>query len=861
MALVPGTRLGPYEILAPIGAGGMGEVFKARDTRLDRIVAIKVSNEQFSERFEREARAVAALNHPHICQLYDVGSNYLVMEYVEGKPLAGPLPLEEALRLASQIADALDAAHRKGIVHRDLKPANILVAKGGVKLLDFGLAKFQEQPAADGNTATIALTKDNAILGTLQYMSPEQLQGKPVDARSDIFSFGLVLYEMITGKPAFEASSQASLIAAILERQAPALEPEGLNRVVQACIAKDPDQRFQSVRDLKRAIEWGVPAVAAPAISANRWRERMAWILVAACLGVVVSLAALLWRSGPAGEIMRFAVYPPAGTIFSGSPTATVSAPQFALSPDGRLLVLVAAAPGVRSMLWLRSIDAVAPRPVAGTEGALYPFWSPDGSSIGFFAEGKLKKIQVAGGRSQVVSQAVASPFGGAWGPDNTILFAPGGGLSRVPAAGGPITQMTTLDPSRGEGSHRWPQFLPDGHHFLYSSRGELREQRGVYAGSLDGKPKKFLIRSNWNAVFAPPGYLLYLDGDTLMGQAFDAARLEINGQPFGIAEGVGGTANGLEAASVSHTGALAYAGAMLHMGRLTWFDRSGKILDTVGPEGDYTDFRLSPDEKRLAVSLVDIKVSTPDIWLADLARGGSLTRFTSDPMLDASAIWSPDGTRIAFRTNRKGGIQLYQKSAGGGGNEEPLFSVTGINLVPTDWSPDGRHILYSIAISPSGFDLWLLPLTGDQKPVRFLDSPFDEMHGNFSPGGRFVAYSSNESGNFEVYVQTFPRSDRKWKISTNGGYEPRWRGDGRELYYLSENRQLMAVPVSTAPVFEAGAPKALFQTRVREGVNPLRTNYVPARDGQRFLVNTQSGDTGPAAITVVLNWTAALKK
>jgi Tol biopolymer transport system component/predicted Ser/Thr protein kinase len=861
MLLAPGTRLGPYEIMALIGTGGMGEVFKARDTRLDRFVAIKVSKEQFSERFDREARSIAALNHPNICQIHDVGPNYLVMEYIEGKSLEGPVPSEEALRLAGQIADALHAAHLKGIVHRDLKPTNILVTKGGVKLLDFGLAKFQAQPAAGGNTATMGITKDNAILGTLQYMSPEQLQGKAVDARSDIFSFGVVLYEMITGKRAFEASNQASLIAAILERDAPVLEPEGLNRVVRACLAKDPDERFQSARDVKRAIEWGVPDVAKSSISSNRWRALVAWMLAAAvCLCGLLFLGVLLSRTRSNGEVTRFAIYPPAGTTFGGSENATVSIPQFALSPDGRSIVFVSAYPRAKPMLWLRSLDEVGPRPLAGTESASFPFWSPDSSWIGFFAEGKFKKILAVGGPAQVVSGAVGNAFGGSWGSNETILFAPGTGLNLVPAAGGPISPVTTPDTSRLEGGHRWPHFLPDGHHFLYNIRGAL-EQRGVYAGSLDRKTKKFLMHLNWNAVYAPPNYLLYLNGNTLMAQAFDAGTLQISGQPFSIAEGVGGASNGLQAVSVSRTGALAYTSAMLDIGQLTWFDRSGKILEAVGPIGDYTDFRLSPDEKRLAMSLVDSKVSTPDIWLADLARGGSLTRFTSDPLLDASAVWSPDGARIMFRTNRKGNISFFEKSAGGAGNEEQFSSESGFNLVPSDWSPDGQHILYSKRTSSSGFNLWLLAVTGDKKPVAFLVSSADEMHGNFSPDGRFVAYSSDDSGKFEVYVQTFPRTDRRWKISTNGGYEPRWRHDGRELYYLSEDRKLIAVQVSGTPEFEVGAPKALFQTRVPEGVNPQRTNYVPSRDGQRFLLKTQSGEPGPRSITVVLNWTAGLKR
>jgi Tol biopolymer transport system component/predicted Ser/Thr protein kinase len=857
MAIVQsGSHLGPYEIVAQIGAGGMGEVWKARDTRLDRIVAIKVSKEQFSDRFEREARAVAALNHPHICTLYDVGPDYLVMEYVEGRPLEGPLPLEQVVTYGIQICDALTAAHRKGIVHRDLKPGNILVTKSGVKLLDFGLAKTSSADSGQ-DAQTSPVTQDGMVMGTLQYMSPEQLEGKKADARSDIYSLGLVLYEMVTGKRAFPHTDLESL------------QPPALERVVKTCLAKDPDARWQTAREVRLGLEWsagsGTAIVSAGAHPRSRWRERAVWIGVAVVLVALSIVATRRWQTSPAVEVTRFAIYPPENDNWSGAVYATIPVPQFALSPNGRAIVFVASAPDSGPMLWLRPLEDVTARPLTGTENAQDPFWSPDSRWVGFFADGNLKKIRIGGGPLQVVAEGVVDSRGGSWGSDGTILFAPSAGpISRV-AADGTVTPVTRLDEARKEGSHRWPQFLPDGQHFLYSVLSGLAEQRGVYVGSLDGKTKKFLLkaRSDSNAFYASPGHLLFVDGDTLLGQAFDAAHLQLTGQSFTVAERVGRSTAFNSAVSVSSAGTLAYAGLILRLGRLTWFDRAGKPSESVGPESDYTDFRLSPDERKLAASVVDPKFGAPDIWITELTRGGPL-RLTLGPEVDASALWSPDGARILFRTVRsRGVIDFYQKSAAGGGDEEPIMlaeaaraaGTESSTLVPTDWSSDGRHVIFSVA--PTSYGLWLLPLAGDRKPISFLRSP-GAMHANFSRDGNLVAYTSNESGKHEVYVQTVPLSDRKWQVSIGGGYEPRWGRDVNELYYLSDDRKLMAVSVGAGPSF--GAPKVLFQTQVPAGVSPFRTNYVPTQDGQRFLIKTQGSEPAPNPITVVLNWNAGFE-
>ncbi len=702
MALTSGTRFGPYEIQSPLGAGGMGEVYRARDTRLERTVAIKILPEHLSQdseakqRFNREARAISSLSHPNICHLYDVGSqdgiDFLVMEFLEGETLAdrlakGPLPPEQVLKYGIEICEGLEKAHKTGVIHRDLKPGNVMLTKSGAKLMDFGLAKSSAVSDAPSSGLTLTspvasrpLTQQGMIVGTFQYMSPEQIEGKEADARSDIFALGAVLYEMATGKRAFEGKTTTSVIAAILERDPPpisavrAMFPGALDKVIKTCLEKDPDERWQSTRDLRTNLKWiaeGDDAVTSTPSKRDPWRERAAWVLASAFLIALALLAGVRYRRPLATVPVRFSVYPPEKEALSGATNITVQVPQFALSPDGHSMAFIGNAPGAGSMLWLRSIEQVAARALPGTESAELPFWSPDSRWIGFFAGGKLKKIPAAGGPVQVLAE-IADPFGGAWGADDSILFAElSNSLFRVSSAGGAVSSLTKLDSSQQESAHRWPQFLPDGRHFLFHVQGRLPEYRGIYVGSLDGGSKRLLIRSDTSGVYAWPGYLLYLDGDTLLGQEFDAAHLELRGEPFMVAEHVGRSAASNVAASASGTGTLAYTTAALQPGRLSWFDRAGNSYGSVGVEGDYPDFRLSPNGQTLAVSLVDTKMWNPDIWLIDLTRG-SPSRFTVGSALNASPVWSPDGARIIFRTNRNGATDLYEKSAGGGGSEDP---------------------------------------------------------------------------------------------------------------------------------------------------------------------------------------------
>jgi Tol biopolymer transport system component len=874
MPLSAGTRLGPYEIIAPIGAGGMGEVYRARDPRMGRDVAIKLSADRFSDRFEREVRAVAALNHPNICHIYDVGPNYLVMELVEGPTLAerlkaGAIPLEEALTIARQIGDALEAAHEKGIVHRDLKPANIKIApEGAVKVLDFGLAKIADAAApASGNpddspTVAMGATIAGQIMGTAAYMSPEQARGKTVDKRADIWAFGVVLYEMLTARRLFEGETISDTLAGVLTKEPDWRGVPGkVQRLLRTCLEKNPKQRLRDIGDAWRLLD-DAPAVS---VTGSYSWKLAAGVLAATAIAILLFLAFRPKPAPLAAEVVRLSLNPPDNASFTGPRIATVAVPQFALSPDGRSIVFVAATADAKPTLWLRPLPADLARAMPGTEGADGPFWSPDSRWIGFFADGKLKKIPAAGGPVLAIAD-VPDPRGGSWGPNETILFGTGfEGISQVSASGGTPQRLTEPDLSRQEGSHRNPEFLPDGKHFLFTVRSGHPEQTGVYAGSLDRRTKKLLIHGSTNVLYASSGHLLFMDGDTLMGQAFDAEHIQLRGEAFIVEGHVGLSSIPAGAFSISAAGILAHAKTLSEIGRLTWFDRGGNPSDSVGPAGDYLDFRLSPDQTRLAASMIDVKTGAPDIWLTDLTVGNPVP-FTFAGFFNAEPTWSPDSARIIFRTWRSGAFaEFYSKSAGGGGNEEPVLlnetiRVSGArtnSLIPCDWSPDGRFLLYFMLGSDSG--LWLLPLADDRKPVKFLSAPGDQLHGNFSPEGKLVAYSSNESGRFEVHVQTFPLSDRKWIVSTAGGSMPRWRADGRELYYLSLDSKLMSVPVGPGPSF--GAPRPLFQTRVPRNPNLYRTHYVPSRDGQRFLVNTLLADLPPVSITVMLNWSAGLRK
>jgi serine/threonine protein kinase len=683
MRLSAGTRLGPYEIVASIGSGGMGEVYKARDTRLHRAVAIKVSNDQFTDRFEAEARAVAALSHPNICALFDVGPNYLVMELIEGQTLAqriqeGALPIQEALALARQLTEALEAAHEKGITHRDLKPANIKIQPNGtVKVLDFGLAKMAGPTASSvsvENSPTLVTqgTCAGQILGTAPYLSPEQARGNSVDRRTDIWAFGCVLYQMITGEPAFKGGTASDIIAAVLTKEPDLTNlPARVRTVIGKCLRKDLRMRWQAIGDVRIALEEDATVV--PERGRHPWFKSIAWVGAATAVGALAFLIGTHRNHPPPAELVRLSINPPENTIFSGVPNSTALSPQLAISPDGRSIAFGARPPDGRVALWERSLNDLTAHRLPGTDNAEDLCWSPDSRWIGFVAEGKLKKTPATGGLVQTVV-SVGSSRGISWGRDDTILFTSGRGrVLRVASSGGPVTEVTKLDISRQEGSHRWPQFLPDGRHFLYGVRSSLPQQSGIYAGSFDGKVKKLLVHTELSGSYAAPGFLLHTEGDMLVGQAFDANHLEFSGQPFAVAEGIGHSSTGYSAFSASDTGVLAYAGPILRFGQLIWYDRAGKTIGPVGPPGDYIDLRLSPNGRELAESLRDPKSGNTDIWLTDIARG-STSRFTSGYILSASPVWSPDGMRIIYRSVRRGFAEFYEKSATGGGKDDAVL-------------------------------------------------------------------------------------------------------------------------------------------------------------------------------------------
>ena len=888
MPLSAGDKLGPYEILAPIGAGGMGDVYKARDTRLDRIVAVKVSKTEFSERFEREARAVAALNHSNICTLYDVGPNYLVMEYIEGAALKGPLPIDQALKYAAQICDALDAAHKKGITHRDLKPANILVTKSGIKLLDFGLAKIgQSVKPLDDATLTMALTGKNEIVGTLYYMSPEQLQaqatGQEIDGRSDIFSFGLVLYEMLTGKRAFEGSSPASVIAAIMERPAPsigAVAPPALERLLQRCLKKDPEERWQTARDLKAELEWiatgpsgdseaAVPTPASGRSASARW----AWLAAALFLIGGITVATIDFTQRPAPQpVVRFTVLPPEGGLFPGT------TPRLAISPDGSQLAFQFPGSQGKQQIWVRRLDATESHAIPGTEDAETPFWSADSHSIGFFANNKLKRVDAAGGPVQTLCDGPGSDGGGTWNTDGTILFSgrnPETPVTRVSASGGTPVPVTKL--ASGETFHRWPRFLPDGRHFLYFATFTNSEQDGVFLSSLDGMPPKRILTTRYMADYAS-GYLLYRLDQALMARPFDEKKFEFTGEAIQVLSSVGVLANnGRVGFSVSNNGYLAFAenfnGDRSH---LVWLDRTGKESGEVGAPGTLGEPRLSPDGKQVVFIRAD--GGQGDVWLVDLARGVP-SRLTFREGGSRYPVWSPDGKTVAFSSAVAGtsGSQLFRKAVSGLGEDELLFSSDS-PVMPTDFSPDGRFLLYAKNPNASG-DIYALPLTlpahplpnqgpapGKAEPVPVQVTSFDEGRARFSPDGRWIALVSNESGPNQVYVRSFPGNERKVQISSGPsvGIEPQWRHDGKELYYISRDDasaigKMMAVPIKSLNPFEAGLPVPLF-TIPTASTFPTFSHYTASPDGSKFLVIAPVNVVQARPITIVQNWIAALR-
>ncbi len=866
----------------------MGEVYRARDTRLDRTVAIKVLPSHVSgdpalrERFEREARTVAALNHPHICTLHDVGhqdgTDFLVMEHLDGETLAarlakGALPIDQALAIAIQIADALDKAHRAGIVHRDLKPGNIMLTKSGAKLLDFGLAKIT--PAVVGAsglsmapTGLTPVTMQGTILGTLQYMAPEQIEGQEADARTDIFAFGSVLYEMLTGKKAFEGKTQASLIAAIIGTVPPPVStrqpvvPREVDRVVKRCLAKDPDDRWQTTADLLAELQWIVESPGqdvAGLPTAHRARERVVWIaLMALLLAATIALGVRdLRRPLPESAEMRLEITTP----------PTIDPVSFAISPDGRLVVFVATVNG-STQLYTRSLASTSAQPLANTDGAKYPFWSPDSRSIGFFADSKLKRIDIDGGPVQILADARV-PAGGTWNHEGAILFAPTtiGSIYRVSATGGTPVAVTHPQSPQQQG-HVFPSFLPDGGHFLYFVTG-VPANRGVYLASLQSGETTRLFDADTPAIYAQPGYLLFARQGALVAQPFDMNRLAVAGESGPVAGQVALDAY-TAAVSVTTTGMLAYrTGSGLGVTQFVWVDRTGHRLGAAGNSdaSNLSSPELAPHDTYIAMDRT-VNGNT-DVWVTDLAHGVS-TRFTFDPASDGTPIWSPDGQHVIFRSLRKGVFDLYQKFASGAGTEE-LLLASHDTKTPMDVTPDGRLLLYRSVdannpLSKTGWDLLALPLTGERKPFAVVNTEAEEADGQFSPDGRWLAYASNASGRFEVYVQPFPGPGGKWQVSANGGVQARWRRDGKELFYLALDGMLMSVPLTSTPDGQAltpGTPVALFPARLANGTTPSggRQQYAVASDGKRFLLNMESTDSAAAPITVVLNWARASRR
>ena len=905
MALGAGVRIGPYEIVSAIGAGGMGEVYRARDTRLQRDVALKLlpagvsSDPDRLARFEQEARAAAALNHSNILAVYDVGSYesapYIVSELLDGETLRerlgnGPLPARKAIEYAIHVARGLAAAHERGIVHRDLKPDNVFVtADGRVKILDFGLAKLTErEPAALGASVlptTPPQTMPGLVLGTIGYMAPEQVRGHAADARTDIFAFGALLYELLTGRRAFAGDTTIDVMTAILKEDPPDLPaaerhiPPAVQRIVDRCLEKSPAARFQTASDLAFALEsLSTQSGTAPAVvvaderkESRLWDRRAAMLWAAAACVLLVATVALavdyVSRAPAIPPVVQFTIGEPSNATFAGGPAY---APSAVISPDGRHIVFQATRAGdTTNLLWVRSLDAPEARSLTGTDGANFPFWSPDSTSVAFFAQGKLRRIDISGGPAQTLCDAPAGE-GGTWNRDGVILFAPNitGGLARVSSAGGQPTSVTEPSAADKEASHRWPDFLPDGRHFVFLAQpGNV-----IRVGSLDSSEVTRIVSADSRAIYAS-GYLLFIREATLVAQPFDTSRLRTTGEAVPVAEDIRvNPSNGRAAFAASNTGMLVFrSGSAAAPYQLTWFDRSGRQIDKIGQPKDYRMIDLSPDGTRVVAHLHETLVSSVrgggGLWLLDPVRGTE-SRFTFTGAHDSDPHWSPDGSRVVFSSIRAdgGAEDLYVKSSGGATPEELLLK-TDTGKMPRSWSADGRYIVYDTN-GAGGSDLWVLPLTGERKAIPFLVTPAREGQGVLSPDGEWMAYTSNESGRLDIYVQPFPATGGKWLVSTAGGVQPRWRRDGKELYYVSVMPpKIMAVDVKTdGAMFQASVPHALFDVPGIQANGPgpggLSGSYSVSANGQKFLVGIQ-----PVAaevsnpLSIVLNWTATLKK
>jgi eukaryotic-like serine/threonine-protein kinase len=884
LSVTIGTKLGSLEILALLGRGGMGEVYRARDTRLKREVAVKILPDEFSSdadrvsRFQREAEVVASLNHPNIAGIHSLeeanGSRFLVLELVEGETLAerikrGPIPVDESLNVARSICEALEAAHEKGVIHRDLKPANVKITpEGKVKVLDFGLAKALESAPANtaaSNSPTLSMAATNAglILGTAAYMSPEQAKGRAVDRRTDVFALGAVLYEMLTGQAAFEGEDVPEILGAVLKSEPdwtrlPSDVPPRVRELLRLCLQKDAKKRRQTATDVRIDIEQGLSAPAVPSTAvapARKNRERIAWAIAAvALIAAAALLAAAHFVPAPAPPVAaRFLIgFPPEATLNTG----TFAAPFPTVSPDGRYIVFTAVSGGILR-LWLRPIGSLAAQPIAGAEGVAptnsNPFWSADSRFIAFFAGGKLKKVAIGGGPPEILCDAGGDGISGTWNQDDVILFENSGSIHRVAAAGGVSTPVRMPEKSKDGGAYKFPYFLPDGQHFVYVAAGSKPEVR---VGALDSTDDKSLFAANSRVVYAPPNHLLFLRDGTLMAQPFDPQKLSLIGDVFPIAQQIAFNAgNGGAAFSASTNGTLVYrANAAGTTTELTWFDRSGKNLGIVRAKGNFQQPRLSPDQSRVVVTHGD----THDIWLIDLLRGTS-SRFTFDPGDDQYPIFSADGKQIAFVSNRGGAWGLYTKSADGGGAEELIHKVEGSPAYLNSWSFDGKILLYETVLPATGRDTWALSMTGERKSYPVVNDKFTQQGSRLSPDGRWILYSSDESGRVEIYVQAFPPSGGKWQVSVDGvsAAVGNWRGDGKEIVFQALDGKMMAVDVKLDASFEAGIPRPLFQVP-----GPIIGNrFAMSSDAQRFLFPLAPQAADPFAITAVLNWASDIKK